>query len=207
MLHRFTASLSLAATVLLPVRATAQPPAGSAVAPTSVGLASVGAFTLHGGFAGVQRGFRALAAGATLDLGHIASPRLRLLSDVSYLVTFPRSELVVEERRTYRDVFRDLSGELSLALHANAPTSRLSPYIAAGVGVHVLSSSFGSLAIDSRYNTNNFGVVAAAGARLRVGAGGRRALQVEIRDVQARDVRRVSVHLGVTALFNDLASR
>jgi hypothetical protein len=72
------------------------------------------------------------------------------------LRSFPKTELILPENQRYRDDFRDLSGTLSLAFHATAPTARVSPYVATGLGVHVLSSSFGSLAID-RDNTNNPG--------------------------------------------------
>jgi len=189
----------------LPVAAEGQ--GDSVPARTSVGLAAVGALTVHASFASIQRGYHGIAAGATVDLGYIRSPRVRLLADVSYLRSFPKTELILPENQRYRDDFRDLSGTLSLAFHATAPTARVSPYVATGLGVHVLSSSFGSLAIDRRYNTNNFGLLAAAGARLRTGTGGRRALLIEARRVMSHDVSRTSIHLGLSSLFGELARR
>lgn len=173
---------------------------------THVGLAAVSAVSVHGGFASIQRGYHGLSVGGTVDFGHIATPRIRLLADIEYLHSFPESEYVQSENATYRDVFRDLTGTLALALHPNAPASRLSPYALTGVGVHVLSSSFGVLAIDTRYNTNNFGLLLGGGARLRLGRG-RRALFAEVRRVLTQDVSRTSVHVGVAALFGELATR
>lgn len=193
------------APLLVPLAAKGQ---GDAIpSGTHVGLAAVGALTVHAGAASIQRGYHGLAAGTTIDFGHIRSPRLRLLADVTYLHSFPKTELIPTENRSYRDVFRDLSGTLALAFHLNAPAARLSPYVATGIGVHVLSSSFGSPVIDRRYNTNNFGLLAAAGARLRTGTGGRRALLIEARRVMSHDVSRTSIHLGVSSLFGDLARR
>jgi len=205
---RFGAYIVAMATLCAPHALSAQRDSTvSAPSRTSLGLSAVGAMTVHGGWASVQRGYRAASAGATLDFGHFASNKVRLVTDVTYMLTAPHEERVEDEGRTYRDVFRDLSADISIAVHPIAPTTRFSPYVSGGVGVHVLSSSFGSTVIDTRYNTNNFGVVAAAGARLRVGGSGRRGLQVEMRAVNARNVRRVSVHLGVAALFNDLVRR
>jgi len=170
---------------------------------TNLGLAAIGAVTAHVGGARIERGFRALAGGLTVDFGHLASPRVRLVTDATYLLTSKRTERVETEGKSFRDNFRDLSGHIALAAHAS-PAARLSPYVAAGVGVHVLSSSFGSLSIDTRYNSNNFGLLGAAGVRTRLGAGQRRALDLEVRAIQARNVRRVSLHVGLAALFNDL---
>lgn len=183
--------------------------ADSAAAPgrANLGLAGAGAFVVAAGWASIERGIHGVALGSTVDLGHFRSPRVRLLADVEYLLTLPHEEYVEVDGRSYRDVFRDLSGHVLVAFHAAPPTAPVSPYVAAGVGVHVLSSTFGSIAIDRRYNTNNFGLLGGAGVRVGVGAGGRRALQVELRAMQARDVRRLSVHAGVATLFNDLVRR
>lgn len=173
-------------------------------APSNLGLAAIGSVAVHGGWASIQQGFHAAEVGGTVDFGYLRTRRIRLVADVTYLLTFPHEETVPSEEQTYRDVFRDLSAHLSLAFHAAPPSARVSPYVLTGVGVHVLSSSFGSTFIDTRYNTNNFGLLAAVGTRVRVGGSGRRALQVEVQTMQARNVRRVAVTVGVAALFNDL---
>lgn len=197
--------LALSLLVLFsPRSARAQGDSLPASAPSNLGLAAIGSVALHGGWASIQQGFHAAAIGGTVDFGYLHSRRIRLVADLTYLLTFPHEETVASEEQTYRDVFRDLSAHLSLAFHAAPPSARVSPYLLTGVGVHVLSSSFGSTVIDTRYNTNNFGLLAAVGTRVRVGRSGRRALQVEIQTMQARNVRRVGVTVGVAALFNDL---
>lgn len=173
---------------------------------TRVGLAAVSAISANVGFASIQRGYHGLSLGTAADFGHIATSRVRLLADVEYLLSFPKSEYVQSENRTYRDNFRDLTGTIAFAFHPNSPAARFTPYALTGLGVHVLSSSFGSLAIDTRYNTNNFGLLLGGGARLRVGAG-RRALFAEVRRVLSQDVSRTSVHLGIAALLGELAAR
>lgn len=201
------ATALVATALLLPARAVAQ--GDSTAASSRVGLSSVGALTLHASFAAIQRDYQGVALGATTDFGYIRSRRVRLLADLTYLRSFPETEFVASENRSYRDVFRDLTGTLALALHLNDPSARVSPYVAGGVGVHVLSSSFGSLAIDTRYNTNNFGLMTAVGTRVRTGEGrrGRRAVQLEVRRVLSQDVSRWSVQLGLAALLGDLARR
>jgi hypothetical protein len=183
--------------------------ADSAAVPTprasTLGLSAIGAFTVHAGAARVQRGYSAGSLGATLDLGYLRTRRVRVVGDVTYLLTAPRTEVVPSEGATYRDVFRDLSAHAAFAFHANDPSRRLTPYLLAGAGVEVLSSSFNSLAIDTRYNSNNFSLLGALGARLRVGAGSRRALTLELRGVAAHHVRRAAVHVGLSTLFNDLS--
>lgn len=202
-------SLALVACASLLLAATAQGQGASATenGQAHLGLAAAGAFVFSGSWASIEHGFHAFALGTTVDLGHFRSRRVRLLADLEYMLTLPHEERVEIEGKSYRDVYRDFSGHVAVAFHGASPTARVSPYVATGVGVHVLSSTFGSSSIDQRYNTNNFGLLAAAGMRIAIGNGGRRALQLEVRGLQARDVRRVSVHAGVAALFNDLIRR
>lgn len=171
---------------------------------SSLGLSSTGALSVHVGASRIVRGARGVEGGVTLDLGYLATPRLRVLTDLSFLRSLSYEERVEHENRTYRDVFYDLSGHVALSAHANAPTSRITPYALAGVGIHLLTSSFGSVVLDTRYNTNNFGLLAGGGVRVRGGPGSRRAAFVEIRRIQAKDVRRLNLQLGASLLFNDL---
>jgi hypothetical protein len=172
---------------------------------SALGLSAAAAFGGHIGHSWVERGARALEGGLHLDLGHFSSRQLRLTTDVSYLRAFPFEERVETEGKSYRDVFFDLSGHVALSWYARPVAARVNPFVTAGVGIHVLSSSFQSLTIDSRYNTNNFGLNGGAGVRLRVGE--RRALVAQVVRVQARSVSRSTLQLGVEALFNDLAGR
>ena len=200
--------LALALGPTVPATALAQGAAQQPNAPseprTRLGLDAIGAATIAAGFSSIENGFHAWQLGGTVDFGSLRSRHVRLLADLSYLLTLPHREYVLAEGKSYRDVFRDLTAHLSLAVHPWSPTSRVSPYVAAGVGVHVLSSSFGSLTIDTRYNTNNFGLREAVGFQVGIGGSGRRALTIEVETLQARDVRRVAVKAGLTGLFNDL---
>jgi hypothetical protein len=171
---------------------------------TSLGLASVGAFGVYGAGAWIEHGFKAAEIGGHLDLGHLRSKQVRITADVAFLRTWPHREYVVSEDITYRDVFYDLSGHAAVTLLGRAGQSRVVPYVSTGVGVHVLTSSFGTLAIDRRYNTNSFGLMGATGLRLRTGTRSPFAVLAEVRRTQARDVSRTSLHLGVLALFGTL---
>lgn len=195
------------ATAAPALRAQASGDSLSRSAQSHLGLDAIGAATFRGGWSTIENNFHAWQVGTSVDFGYMRSRHVRLVADAAYLLTLPHREYVIAEGKTYRDVFRDLSAHLSIAVHPISPTARVSPYVAAGVGVHVLSSSFGSLTIDTRYNTNNFGLREAIGVRIGVGASGRRALNLEVESLQARNVRRVAVVAGIGALFNDLVRR
>jgi hypothetical protein len=207
MLRRRSLEFAACASLLFAGTAQGQGDSTAVAGRANLGLAAAGAFVVTGAWASIEHGFQGYALGTTVDLGHFRSRRVRLLADLEYLLTLPHEERVESEGRSYRDFYRDLSGHVVVAFHGASPTARVSPYVATGVGVHVLSSTFGTVSIDQRYNTNNFGLVAAAGMRIGVGRGGRRALHLEVRGQQARDVRRVSVQAGVAALFNELIRR
>ncbi|MGQ0646603.1 MAG: hypothetical protein ACT4P7_03470 [Gemmatimonadaceae bacterium] len=155
----------------------------------------------------MERGAEALEAGGTLDLGHFSSRRMRLAADVAFLRTLPYTEFVVQDDMTYRDVFYDLNGHVVLGLLARDPVHRVVPYVSFGVGVHILTSSFGSIPIDARYNTNNFGLKAAGGLRIRTGSSGRLAMLLEGSATLARDVSRRTIRAGGEVLFGDLIRR
>jgi hypothetical protein len=171
---------------------------------TALGLAAVGAFGVHLAGATVERGFKAAEIGGHLDLGHLNSPRVRVTVDVAFLRTWPHREYVVAIDSSFRDVFYDLSGNVGFTVFGRAHRSRVLPYVTAGVGIHVLTSSFGTLAIDRRYNTNNFGLIAAGGVRFRGSARSPTAFFLETRRIQAVAVSRTSLHVGLLRLFGDL---
>lgn len=169
------------------------------------GIRAIGAVGLHVGAASVERDADAFEVGGRLEIGHFPIRRIRVLADISFLRTRTYEERVEEEETTYRDVFYDLSGHVIVQWFLTNPSRRLSPYASTAVGVHALTSSFGSIVLDQRYNTNNFGLRGAAGARLRLGSGRRQAIFVEYAGTFARNVSRRSIHVGLEALFGDLA--
>lgn len=173
----------------------------------ALGLSAIGALGIQAGASRIERDVNGLEAGAQVDLGHFGNPRIRLWSDIAFLRSMHLTERFEVEGRTYRGVFYDLSGNVGVSVLGAAPGATFTPYVGGAVGIHILSSSFGSLAIDSRYNTNNFGFLATLGVRTRIGSSGRRAMLIELRRVQAKDVSRLSLQLGLATLFNDLARR
>lgn len=174
-------------------------------APT-LGIRGIGAIGMHAGYARVDRGVDAAEASATLDLGHFTSSRVRLSAEAAFLRAFPHREFVVAEDTTYRDVFYDLSGHVDLQLLMLDPSRAAVPYLSFGIGVHALTSSFGSTPVDLLYNTNVFGLKTATGLRIRL-RGGRSAIVAEGAAVLSKAVSRSSVRLGTEWLFGDLRGR
>jgi hypothetical protein len=137
-----------------------------------------------------------------VDLGHFASRRFRLGADVSFLRSSIHRETVELEDSTYANRVYDLSGHISLQWLMMEPGRALTPFVRLAVGVHALSSSFGSVVIDQRYNNNAFGLRAGGGLRLRVG--GRHALVGEWDAALTREVSRRTVRVGAEVLLGDL---
>jgi hypothetical protein len=117
------------------------------------------------------------------------------------------TETVVVEDSSYRGPVYDLSGGVSVTLLPTGPRSRIAPYLVAGIAVHALSSSFGTLVLDQRYNGNPFGLHGGAGIRLRLTDSGRTAIWTEWRGTIAENVNRTTLRGGLMLLFNDLAAR
>lgn len=179
------------------------PATSPAQSPTSLGLSSVGAFGLHAGTTRVERGAAGHEVGVLVDFGWMGTRSLRLQGEAA-LTRATLSESVEVENRTYRDHFFDLTGSVALVALLRDAGHAVVPYATVGVGVHALSSSFGSIPIDRRYNANPFGSHVGAGARLRLGASGSRAVFVEVRRIIAENVDRSTVRAGGLVFFNDL---
>ena len=139
MFHRFAPRRVLAVLLCtVPIAPRIAAAQGDSLPPppsSNLGLAAIGAVTMHGGWASIQHGFHAGQLGGTVDFGYLTSRRIRLVADATYLLTLPHEETVASEERTYRNVFRDLSAHLALAFHATSPSARFAPYLATGVGV------------------------------------------------------------------------
>ena len=168
---------------------------------SSLGLRGIGAIGLGGAISDIERNATGLEIAGSIDLGHFASRRLRPGATIAFLRTLPRSEYVTQEDVTYRDVFYDLSGHVTLTVLARDPGKRLVPYASVGAGVHALTSSYCSIPIDIRYNTNVFGLRTGAGFRLR---GRSRAVSLEGTAILARNVSRASIGISTEWLFGDL---
>jgi hypothetical protein len=70
--------------------------------------------------------------------------------------------------------------------------------------VHALSSTFGVVELDERYNANPFGVDVAAGLRAWVSSSGRAGLFVEGRRVIAANVNANVLRVGALVFYRDL---
>lgn len=196
------AGLGASLLVLAASRADAQ--ASDASPSSQLGLTGVGALGFHvGATTTVEHTAEGYELGMLLDLGWVRGRALRLQGEVSALRA-TLTEFVDVENRTYTDAYYDLTGSLSLVLQAGGSRSRYVPFLLAGVAVHALSSNFGSIPIDRRYNGNPFGSHIAAGGRIWLGASGRNGLFVEVRRSIAEHVNRTTVRLGGMVFYNDL---
>jgi hypothetical protein len=154
----------------------------------------------------MQRSIPSGDVGAQVDLGYVRSPRVRLTAELEFLRGELR-EFVPEDDRTFDGPIYDMSGSMLAVFLGGGPGSRTVPYVHAGVSVHALSSSLGTLSLDERYNTNNFGFVGGAGIRFWLGREGRSGVFVEGRYVLVEDVRRTAFRLGFLLFQNDLIRR
>lgn len=183
----------LALAVMLPLPA--QPQRSS-----NLGLAAIGALGAHASQAWLERADRGYEAGLLADLGWTTTPLLRIQTEVNFLAAHLVETVDIEDR-TYRGPFFDLNGAVSAVLLAKG---RVAPFLVAGVDVHALSSDFGSLTLDRRYNTNQFGVTGGAGLRLWTGRSGRHFLSIEVRRGISENVDRTVVRVGFFQAYNDL---
>ncbi len=179
----------------------AQEPTPSGAA---LGLRALGAFSLTARGIRDERDVTGMEAAAELDLGHLPSRRVRVGTEVAFMRTRLFDEYVQQDDASYRDVYHDLSIHVLVTLLMRDPARTIVPYVGAGTGVHVLTSAFGSIPIDVRYNTNVFGLRGAAGLRLR---GSTRAVRIETSAVLAREVSRATVGLSFDWLLGDLRRR
>lgn len=168
----------------------------------SFGVRAIGSFALHGSTARVEHGAEAVEFGARMDVGHFSLRHIRIVGDVAFMRSRQHAEYVAFEDSTFRSVFYDLSGHVAIQWFALDPAGPIAPYLLTGVGVHSLTSNFGSIVLDQRYNTNNFGLLGAVGTRVKFAR--RSSLFVEVSRSLVRNVRRSSIRVGLEALYGDL---
>jgi hypothetical protein len=170
---------------------------------SNLGIGGASAIGFQVGYPRVERSSGSFEAGAFLDLGWIHAPRFRLQGEVDFLRASLTERVEVEDT-TFHGVFYDLTSAVSFIALAGSPTQRLVPYLTAGIGVHALSSAFGTRAIDKRYNANPFGSHVGLGLRLWLSGRGRNGAFVEARHVVAANVNRTSIRGGAMVFFRDL---
>jgi hypothetical protein len=188
---------------VLPGRAVAQQASGDTTLPAK-GIGASGALGFKAGGAELQRAGGSQFVGVELDLGRFAGSTTRFQIESTFL-RGGLLEFVELEDRTYNGSIFDLTGSIVGVQLLRPPSRRVQPFISAGVSVHAMSSSFGSTILDRRYNTNNFGLQAGAGFRIRLGRNGHRAIAIEVRRVTVQDMNRLSLSIGLLRLLRDLA--
>ncbi|MGQ0640154.1 MAG: hypothetical protein ACT4P6_05180 [Gemmatimonadaceae bacterium] len=188
---------------LLPRSTSAQQSPQPDTAFPAKGIGASGALGFKAGGAELQRAGGAQFVGIELDLGRFAGSTTRFQIESTFL-RGGLLEFVELEDNTYSGHIYDLTGAL-VGMQLLRPASRrVQPFVSAALSVHAMSSSFGSTILDRRYNTNNFGVQAGVGLRVRLGRRGQRALAIEVRRITVREMNRLSLSIGLLRLMRDL---
>ncbi|MFN8581240.1 MAG: hypothetical protein U0163_09730 [Gemmatimonadaceae bacterium] len=167
-----------------------------------LGLAESGGMGVLLGAGEATHHLRGVEVGGSLDLGWIGSPRLRLVGDVAWFGGRLRS-FVTQDDKTYRSNVFDLAGTVAVQLHGGSLKARTAPFVSAGVAVHALSSSFGSLPLDLRYNANRFGLMGAVGVNQWLGSG-RQSLRFEARFQEVTGASRWTGRLSLEHHFGSM---
>jgi hypothetical protein len=164
-----------------------------------LGLGASSAITVHGGVGQIKHATLGTEVGGALDLGWIGSRRVRLSVGVDYLsMTIDRPDsLGLRERGSgyVFTAFTDVNVFPSLG-------RQLSPYAGAGFGIDAVGTIISNEQIGGLYNRNVLDLHAQLGALYRLTPRSR--LSLEARATGARVVRRLSVRLGYTWLYNGL---
>ncbi len=147
---------------------------------------SVGLFA---GFADIAKAKSALELGGYLDVGSYRTPRLRLVLGVDYL----SSET---ERKRLDGSFSDLTFSGDLRLRPLRVKSVV-PYGGAGLGIHFRSNDYDDPLIADIYDGIVVGVQVFGGVKVDASDTGRWGLSAELRRVQAQNLDRTSLRVGV----------
>ena len=178
-------------------------PAGAQQRRSHLGLAGSGAVESYAGVQRLERGLTAAEIGASLDLGWIGAPRVRLVGDVS-LIGLRRSEIDPTDTTRYSSLIYDLSANVGAVALGGTATSRLVPYATFAVGVHALASAYQRVSLDQRYNGNRFGISGGVGLRSWLSSSGRGGAFLEGRRTYVHNMNRWGARLGATMYFGEM---
>ena len=164
-----------------------------------LGLGASSALNIHVGAGQFKHASLGRELGAALDLGWIASRHLRVSVGIDYLsTTIDRVDTLGVQARGSAYIFTGFAD-----LTAMGPIRRrFTPYGGVGLGVDAVGTTIANEQIGALYNTNVFDLHAQLGTLIRLTPRGR--LRTEVRVTGARVVRRYSVRVGYTWLFNGL---
>ena len=164
-----------------------------------LGLGASSALSVHAGLGQFKHAALGPDIGAALDLGWIGSRFVRLSVGVDYLsTTIDRPDSLGVRERGSGYVFTAFAD-----VNAMGPIRRrFTPYGGVGFGVDAVGTTIANEQVGGLYNTNVLDVHAQLGTLIRLTPRGR--LRAEARVTGARVVRRYSVRVGYTWLFNGL---
>ncbi len=189
--------------VLLPVAGPTVGSIGAQATRAHVGVTASGGVGVFAGGGRASHDVTGGEVGALVDLGWIWTPRVRLTGDAVWFAG-PHREYVPQDDESYKSTVYDLAGTVSLRLLGGSSTSRLVPYASVGLAVHALSSSFGTLPLDQRYNANRFGATAGVGVERWIGPAGRHSVWLEGRVQGVTDVSRWTARVGWVRHFSSM---
>ena len=164
-----------------------------------LGLGASSALSIHAGLGQFKHAALGPDVGAALDLGWIGSPLVRLSVGIDYLsTTINRPDSLGVRERGSGYVFTAFAD-----VNAMGPIRRrFTPYGGVGFGVDAVGTTIANEQVGGLYNTNVLDVHAQLGTLIRLTPRGR--LRAEARVTGARVVRRYSMRVGYTWLFNGL---
>ena len=164
-----------------------------------LGLGASSSLSIHAGMGRFKHSALGPDIGAALDIGWVGSRMVRLSVGLDYLsTTIERPDSLGIRERGTGYVFTAFAD-----VNAMAPIRRrFTPYIGGGFGVDAVGTTIANEQVGALYNTNVFDLHAQLGTLIRLTPRGR--LRAEARFTGARVVRRYSVRVGYTWLFNGL---
>jgi hypothetical protein len=164
-----------------------------------LGLGASSALSLHAGLGQFKHAALGPDVGAALDLGWFGSRLVRLSVGIDYLsTTIDRADSLGVRQRGTAYVFTGFAD-----VNAMGPIRRrFTPYGGVGFGVDAVGTTIANDQVGGLYNTNVLNLHAQLGTLIRLTPRGR--LRAEARVTGARVVRRYSVRVGYTWLFNGL---
>jgi hypothetical protein len=164
-----------------------------------LGLAASSALSVYAGMGQFKYSALGPDVGAALDLGWFGSRHVRLSVGIDYLsTTIDRADSLGVRQRGPAYVFTGVAD-----VNAMGPIRRrFTPYGGLGFGVDAVGTTIANDQVGGLYNTNVLNLHAQLGTLIRLTPRGR--LRAEARVTGARVVRRYSVRVGYTWLFNGL---
>ena len=166
-----------------------------------LGLGASSAFGFHVGAGQIKHASLGTEVGTTLDLGYVIHRRVRLSVGLDYLgMVIDRPDSLGVRQRGSGYVFTALADVNMMS----SISRRVSPYGGVGFGVDAVGTTISNEQIGTIYNTNVFDLHAQIGALYRVTPRGY--VSLEARATGARVVRRLSLRVGYSWLYNQLSS-